>query len=146
MNNLDTVKAKMSKLARFLEELREVSPAGSLSEYRADTAKRRSCERLIQLIVECAADINSILVVESGHPAPRDYYDTFIKAGESGVISTSLSKKLAPWAGLRNRLVHEYEDIKDRIVYFQIPHTLQLFEKFLREVREFVKRVESHRR
>ena len=105
ITTLDLIKPKLGKLVEFLKELEEVKPSGSFSEYKVSIGTKRSCERLIQLIVEVAADINSNIVVSIGQPVPRDYYDTFIKAGEVELISETLAKKLAPWASLRNRTV-----------------------------------------
>ena len=85
-----------------------------------------------------AADVNSNVVVGLGQPAPKDYYDTFIKAGEVGLISKALAKKLAPWAGLRNRIVHEYEEIKDKLVFDQIEPTITNFRKYIGEVKKFI--------
>ena len=45
----------------------------------------------------------------------------------------TLPKKLAPWAGLRNRIVHEYEEIKDKLVFDKIEPTITNFRKYIRE-------------
>lgn len=138
MIKLDVIKPKLSRLVDFLKELEEVKPAGSFSEYKATPSIKRSSERLIQLIVEVAADVNSNIVVGLGQPAPKDYYDTFIKAGEVRLISKTLARKLAPWAGLRNRIVHEYEEIKDKLVFDKIEPTITNFRKYIREVKKFI--------
>lgn len=138
MIKLDLIKSKLSKLVDFLRELEEVKPAGPFSEYKSTPSIKRSCERLIQLIVEVASDINSNIVIGLGQPAPKDYYDTFIKAGEIRLISKTLARKLAPWAGLRNRIVHEYEEIKDKLVFDRIEPTVTNFRKYVREVKKFV--------
>ena len=39
---------------------------------------------------------------------PNNYYGGFVKLGDLGVLPRELSRSLAPSAGLRNRLVHEY--------------------------------------
>ena len=44
---------------------------------------------------------------------PDDYYGGFVKLGDLGCPTTELALSLAPSAGLRNRLVHEYESLDD---------------------------------
>ncbi len=110
----------------------------SFEEYKSNPAIKRSCERLIQLIVESAADINSSVIIGLKDFPPQDYYDTFIRAGELGLISPVLSKKLAPWAGLRNRIVPEYAQISDRLVFEKVEPTIQNFREYVQQVTEFV--------
>ncbi len=133
----DIIKEKLAKLVEFLRELEKVKTA-SFEEYRSNPAIKRSCERLIQLIVESAADINSNVVIGLKDLPPKDYYDTFIKAGEVKLISSELSKKLAPWAGLRNRIVHEYAEIKDRLVFKKVEPTIENFGEYVRQVEKFI--------
>jgi len=47
---------------------------------------------------------------------PDDYFQSFIRAGELGFLSPGLAEKLAPSAGPRNRLVHEYDQIAHSII------------------------------
>ena len=138
MSEYSVVKKKLAKLVEFLSELEQVKSA-NFSHYKTNPAVKRSCERLIQLIVESAADINSEVIVQQSSPPPADYYGSFIKAGEVGLIPSHLAKKLAPWAGLRNRIVHEYEDIRDRIVFEKIIPTINLFYDYVGYVRKFLK-------
>lgn len=141
MLNINLLKEKLARLVEFLRELEKVKPT-SFENYKGEPAIKRSCERLIQLIVETAADINSNAVVALKNFPPKDYYDTFIRAGESGIISRDLSQKLAPWAGLRNRLVHEYAEIKDRLVFEKVGPTLEIFGEYVRQFEAFL---ESHK-
>lgn len=133
----DIIKEKLARLVEFLRELEKVKTA-SFEEYRSNPAIKRSCERLIQLIVESAADINSNVVIGLKDLPPKDYYDTFIKAGEVKLISSELSKKLAPWAGLSNRIVHEYAEIKDRVVFEKVEPTIENFGEYVRQVEKFI--------
>lgn len=133
----DIVKEKLAKLVEFLRELEKVKTA-SFEKYKSNPAIKRSCERLIQLIVESAADINSNVVIGLKDLPPKDYYDTFIKAGEVKLISSELSKKLAPWAGLRNRIVHEYVEIKDRLVFEKVELTIENFGEYVQQVEKFI--------
>jgi len=53
------------------------------------------------------------------------------------VIPAELAKRLAPAAGLRNRLVHEYDEIDDQIV-------LKAVSEARRTLRDYVAAIERH--
>ena len=99
------------KLVVIIENLNALKPISCMTkdEYIEDIYKRKATERLLQELTEAAIYINTHAIVQSGNPAPDDYYESFITAGELNIISAGLSEKLAPSAGLRNRLVHEYD-------------------------------------
>lgn len=136
----DVVKEKLYNLVGFLKELQEVARISSFEEYKSNPAIKRACERLIQLIVETSCDINSAVITGLGQKPPKDYYDTFIKAGEVKLIPKNLASKLAPWAGLRNRLVHEYDAIKDKLVFEKVEPTLSNFRRYVQEVERLLKK------
>jgi uncharacterized protein YutE (UPF0331/DUF86 family) len=56
------------------------------------------------------------------------------------VISPELAHALAPAVGLRNRLVHEYEEIDDRIVLGAVGQAQSLFPRFIEEIEGFLGR------
>lgn len=47
----------------------------------------------------------------------KDYYNSFINLAENSVIDMDLALKIAPSTGLRNILVHEYQNIDNNILY-----------------------------
>ncbi len=69
--------------------------------------------------------------------SPGDYFRSFIALGRPGVVPPSLAERLASSAGLRNRLVHDYHEIDDRIV-------LAAIGKARREFAEYVAAVEAY--
>lgn len=127
------------KLATIAQDLRDLASVESLTleEYRADRIRLKATERLLQEIVDAAADINAHLLREAGEPASVDYFESFIGAGRIGVLSSELAADLAPAAGLRNRLVHEYDRLDDGIVLRAVAEARRLFPRY-------VEAVESH--
>lgn len=94
-------------------------------------------ERLLQLIVEVACDINSHIVVQSNMKPPSDYYQSFIDLGKTGVISQSLAEKLAPSSALRSALIHAYEDIDDEKVRRSIILALKYFPRYIEALKHY---------
>jgi len=70
----------------------------------------------LQELIEAAIDINTHIIVQTGNMAPDDYFESFIDAGRLNIISMEFAEKLAPSAGLRNRLVHEYDSLEHEMV------------------------------
>jgi len=124
---------KLSHLHLYLDELgrhRDVS----LVEYRDEGGPRREVERLLQLIVEVAADINTHVVTESRGVPPKDYRQSFKMAATVGLITPELAEALMPAAGLRNAIVHDYADVDDKRVHAAIPMALADFSKYAAQV------------
>ncbi len=139
MTELDRalVRRKLAAIARNLADLAPIA-ALSPSEYAADRLRRKAVERLLQEVVEAAVDANLHLLRTLGAELPNDYYTTFLAVGRHGVITTELAERLAPAAGLRNRLVHEYDEIDDRIVLDAVGRARQDFGDYVAAVERFL--------
>lgn len=126
----------MRKLDVIVENLRALEHIAQLSEeeYRADFFKIKATERLLQELIEAAIDINTHLIVGTGGRVPDDYYDSFIRAGEVGLIPGELSRRLAPSAGLRNRLVHEYDLLDQHVLFGAVRQAVEVYPLYVREV------------
>jgi uncharacterized protein YutE (UPF0331/DUF86 family) len=125
-----------AKIAIILDNLKALEPIREMSrdEYLRDLYKRKATERLLQELIEAAIDINTHIVVASGYAPPDDYYQSFTKAGELGFLSLNLAEKLAPSAGLRNRLVHEYDRIDHSIILKAVSMAQELYPRYIEEI------------
>jgi uncharacterized protein YutE (UPF0331/DUF86 family) len=125
-----------AKITIILDNLKALEPIKEMSrdEYLRDLYKRKAAERLLQELIEAAIDINTHIVVGSGYAPPDDYYQSFIRAGEMGFLSPDLAEKLAPSAGLRNRLVHEYDRIDHSIILEAVSMAEELFPRYIQEI------------
>jgi uncharacterized protein YutE (UPF0331/DUF86 family) len=129
--------AKIDVLDRYLKELREILPA-SIEEYKK-IEKRRACERLLQVSVECVIDICGLIVIglRLGLPAEED--DLFEKLQQAGIITSSRKESLKQMKGFRNILVHEYRHVDDMIVYEILQNNLNDFDAFKQEILQAIK-------
>jgi uncharacterized protein YutE (UPF0331/DUF86 family) len=128
------------KLAVMVENLQALEPIGNMNrdQYVEDLYKRKAAERLLQELIEAAIDINIHLIVQIGHMAPDDYYESFVKAGELKIISTDLAEKLAPSAGLRNRLVHEYDRLDHSMVLEAVGMAESLYSEYIKQINDYL--------
>jgi uncharacterized protein YutE (UPF0331/DUF86 family) len=124
------VRRKLATIARNLADLAAVE-ALTLEEYRRDRFRQKGTERLLQEAVEAAVDVNLHLLRAAGRATPPDYYESFVAAGREGLIPDELARQLAPSAGLRNRLVHEYDALDDAIVLGAVRAARQQFSTFV---------------
>jgi uncharacterized protein YutE (UPF0331/DUF86 family) len=135
----DVITRKLAVIVRNLGVLEEISVL-SPTEYGEDLIRRKAAERLLQELIEAAIDINTHIIVERGGMVPDSYYDGFIGLASLRVLPPQLARALAPSAGLRNRLVHEYDAIDDSIIYGAAKEAPQLYSAYVREIMEYIKR------
>ena len=131
MVDRERVLVKLDQLDQYLRELRTVAPH-NLEEYRRIQTKR-SCERLLQVSIECVIDVCSLLVavLRLGLPAEED--DLFEKLRQADVVSDEMRETLKRMKGLRNILVHEYARVDDGIVFEAVRTKLADFDEFKRQ-------------
>ncbi|MBI2888738.1 MAG: DUF86 domain-containing protein [Candidatus Liptonbacteria bacterium] len=122
------VEKKLEEISRYLGELAPILKL-SYKEFNGSYKDMRAAERDFQLIVDAAVDINTHIVLALNLPPPEKNYDSFIMLGRARVFSEKEAKALAPSAGLRNRLVHEYDEIDPEILY----RSLKTFAKRYRD-------------
>lgn len=128
------------KLSVMIENLKALEPIKNMKkdEYIEDIYKRKATERLLQELIEAAIDINTHIIVQTGNTVPDDYYESFIRAGELKIISMDLAEKLAPSAGLRNRLVHEYDLLEHSMVLDAVRMAEQQYPKYINEIENYI--------
>jgi uncharacterized protein YutE (UPF0331/DUF86 family) len=135
------IEQKLTALAEYLDELEQISQY-SYQEYKANFQIKRTVERLIQLVVECATDINGLMITGLGEVPPRDYFSSFIVLGDLGVLPTGFADTLAPTTAIRNRLVHEYETVDERLVYASVKPILKEFTQYAELVSKYLRETE----
>jgi uncharacterized protein YutE (UPF0331/DUF86 family)/predicted nucleotidyltransferase len=130
------------KLSQIVEYLTALAPLQGLSyeDYLQQPLSRYAAERLLQLIIDTAVDINAHLTVELTGAPPHDYYDSFIKVAQAGVLSATFALGIANSTGLRNRLVHQYEIIDHTIVHSAMAETITQYTEYCRHLTHFLDR------
>lgn len=112
----ELVTRKLALIAGDLDQLRLIHDRG-LDGYLANRLEQAVVERLLERIVTRMIDINYHLITAAGHPPPTDYYASFRQLGALGILEMPFAARLAPAAGLRNRLVHDYDELDQRLLF-----------------------------
>lgn len=132
-----TVSAHLRTIHETLADLEALrsSDAGTLD---TEPLTRAAAERLIQVVVDLAIDINGHLVTSETGAAPHTGHDSFLALAAIGAIGEDLAERLAPSAGLRNILVHRYVDIRTDLVADAIPTVLDGFADYVRQTADWL--------
>lgn len=137
MLDKERVLAKIDELDGYLRELEQVKPT-SIEEYKK-VEKKRSCERLLQLSIECVIDICALTVTGLRLGLPSEEDDLFERLEQAGIISPLMKETLRKMKAFRNILVHEYGRLDDQLVYELLQNRLDDFETFKREILEAIR-------
>lgn len=137
MIDLELVQRKMALIAGDLEPARELA-GKPLAAYLENPTSEVLAERYLERMIGRMIDVNYHLLTASGRPPPRDYYQSFVELGSQGVLPTALAQSLAPAAGLRNRLVHEYDEIDPTRVHEALRKAIEEIPAYLDGVRRFL--------
>ena len=136
----EVVKRKLAVIVRNLEALEPISGITG-QEYGKDLYRRKGTERLLQELIEAAIDINTHLIVELGGMVPDSYFESFLELASLNVLPAGLAGSLAPSAGLRNRLVHEYDAIDDAIIHGSLSQAILLYTDYIKVITDYLKTV-----
>ena len=127
---MKVINRKLELLITYINDLK-LHQHDSYDEFLND---HYSVERLIELIVMTATDILMHIISILKKPTPPSYRDTYISAGNDQLISLSLAEKLANAAGMRNILVHQYDNIDNMLVHQAINDVINDFSAFVVEI------------
>ena len=107
------------KLLLIIRDLDAAAPfaAKPVSDFLESRLDQLVVERLLERMIGRMIDVNYHLLTAAGEPPPPDYHASFLKLAEVGVVDAEFARRIARCAGLRNRLVHEYEEIDPRKVF-----------------------------
>jgi len=139
MSNIDTeiVLVRLKLITKYYNTLEEFSST-SLDEFLNDFRQQLVVERLLQLMAQAAIDINDHILSKLNPGKSETNFDSFISLGKYRVITPELAREIAPSSGLRNRLVHEYDEIDPREVFKSISFALRQYPLYVRQVSSYL--------
>ena len=95
-------------------------------------------ERNLEVSAQSVIDIANRIISIENLEKPLDYFDAIMRLGEAGILPLKFAKKLAPIAGFRNILVHDYLDINWDEVYNNL-RQLNDISKFMKHIKAWMK-------
>lgn len=121
-----------------------------LSEYRmitvqeltTDVKRAWAIERGLQLCVQAVLDIAAHIVAASGSSVGDEYRDHIVALGQLNVLPAEFAERIAPMAGFRNILVHEYLDVDVNEVHRALTDGLDDLIEFARWIELYLERTD----
>jgi uncharacterized protein YutE (UPF0331/DUF86 family) len=138
------VQRKLQLIAEDLGRLAHLA-GESYEAITSDFVKMAAVERIIERIVMRAIDVNEHLISELATGREEritrlTYRDTFLRLVELGILPAEFAERIAKSAGLRNILVHDYNDVDRRIVYGSIASCLADYPRYVEAIGRFLER------
>ena len=135
------IERKLALMAEDLERLLAFKDI-SLESLKADEVTLAAVERMLERIVMRAIDVNEHLIADLGTGEGRTtrltYRETFDLLSGLGIYSKEFGERIGRSAGLRNILVHDYNDVDRTIVHASIKSCLRDYHEYVENVRVFL--------
>ncbi|MBC7095441.1 MAG: DUF86 domain-containing protein [Thermococcus sp.] len=127
----------MLEAEKSIQNLKELSsiPEGEFLKNKHYIA---SAKYSLLIAIEACIDIAYHIISKNRMRLPKDYADSFKVLVENNIIDEDLGKRLMLMARFRNRLVHIYWDVDDKMVYHYIKENIVDIEEFLKKIREIL--------
>lgn len=135
---LQLIAEDLGRLTRFRDE--------TLQSLAQDYVRMAAVERMLERMVTRAIDVNMHLISELT-PADTDritritYRETFLRLAALGVYPPEFAERVADSAGLRNILVHDYNNVDAEILHASIRRCLTDYADYVGHVEAFLERV-----
>ena len=139
MIDVDLVTRKLLLITSDLQALAPLA-AKSREAYLANPIDEVLAERYLERLIGRMIDINYHLLTESGQAPPPDYHRSFVELAAIGVLDPVFARRIAISAGLRNRIVHEYDAIDPAKVHEALQTALSEVGEYLSRVRAWMER------
>ena len=136
------IESLFKELDTYLKEVRQLSLLSEV-EYLTNVRNIYSGRYLLQISIETCINIGNHIISREALGIPKDYSDTFRILQSNNIISASLLERLILMTRFRNRIVHLYWDIDDKLVLEIIKNNYEDFINYRTEILEHLKKNQS---
>lgn len=133
------VKQKLDRIFDYLAEIENIFKFSD-EEIKKDFTKLHTAERLLQLIVDEMIDINQHFIKELDLKMPEDFQSTFYILGENKILPLEFAQKIAPVTGMRNRIVHRYEELDKNLFIEKFRKNIDDFKMYMKIINDFIEK------
>ncbi len=131
MIDRDLVQRKIALIQDDLQHLTQYERL-MIQDIGQDFKTQAIVERLLERTVGRALDINQHILAEcGGHlTGVKHYRETFLRLADLKVYPLEFAQQIAKSTGLRNALVHEYNNLDPAILQKSIGQTIKEFNEY----------------
>lgn len=138
MIDKNLIKKKIASIQADLTELAKFK-SYSMEQIAGSYRNHKVVERIIEVVVNEAIDINQHIIVNSGYKElPFDFRESFLLLVKAKVYPKGFAQKIANSVGLRNILVHQYRKLDEKIFYASIKDCLRQYPKYCCYILKFI--------
>jgi uncharacterized protein YutE (UPF0331/DUF86 family) len=116
MPDKELLLARLEALDTYLAELDHYAQY-TFEEMVNDFVKYRAVQHSLQLAAQVIFDIASHIITADFHSRAQEYREMITELGKVGILEPDFAQRLAPLAGFRNILVHDYLVVDPVIVH-----------------------------
>ena len=121
MTDPDLVAKKLAVVETCVSDLHRLARPAEIS---SDLRERRFVEHTLQIAIQAALDVASHIVSDERLGEPRTSRELFDLLERADWVPSSLATTLRNMVGVRNVLVHGYDDVDVAIVRDVVEHRL----------------------
>ncbi|NWG01532.1 MAG: DUF86 domain-containing protein [Syntrophaceae bacterium] len=140
------MKIDIERIQRYLGEIKarhseieELLLKNTDQEILKDPWRLRGLKYILIEIAEAMANtLQHILAKERGEPV-TGYVETIIRAGETAILSETLSQKIKPFFDFRNSLIHRYWFISDEKLLTLVRENKDDFISFIEAIESYIR-------
>lgn len=143
MLDKDFIKTKVKLIQRDLSRLEDLKGL-TLQQVAKDFYKWSTLKLVLVEIIGRAVDINSHIIAEKENlreKVPSTLRETFLALGEIGILPPDFAEEISESASFRNKVIHEYNDLKKDTVYESIDEALEQYTKYCQHILNYLKQV-----
>ena len=131
-------------MGELSERLSRLQPLRNLqrADFDQDPYLRDIVERNLEVAAQCCIDICHRIIALENARKPVDYYEAILMMGELGVLTPEFARNLAPIAGFRNILIHEYLRVDWDQVYINLQRMEEL-EQFAEYIQKWLGQIDT---
>lgn len=138
MHDKKLINRKLTNISKYLDELKDLSKKPY--EVFENQGFHYSTEKLIELMVTMAIDINFHIIRELKSIPPKDYTESFKDLAKIKILPQEFANKIAGSAGLRNLLIHHYEEVDIKKLYKDLTAGIKDYEKYCYYIEKFIQK------
>ncbi|MEL7037199.1 MAG: DUF86 domain-containing protein [Cyanobacteria bacterium J06592_8] len=132
---------RLTVISEYLRELKRFESM-SLEEYLEQFDQKIISERLLELIIQAALDINEHILKQGFKVEVSTNKESFLKSGECGILTLQLAGELAQSGGLRNILAHQYLNIDHTLLFGHVQKALKQYPLYIQQVTTYLDSLE----
>lgn len=136
--DIKKIQKRISEIEENLTKIRKYSSVSD-KEFWADERNIYTLKQLLLEAIEAAGSICLHLVVKKLKKGVERFGECFEELEKGGIINHSLYRELKSMIEFRNKLVHRYWEIDDKLVLKYAREDLEDFEKFINSIKKFLR-------